>query len=42
MVETGPYEGGWDEIFKEKSPRAATRVRKERIDEAVAKVKGGE
>jgi hypothetical protein len=42
MVETGPYEGGWDEIFKEKSPRAATRVRKERIDKAVAKVKGGE
>jgi hypothetical protein len=31
-----------DKISKAKDPRAATRVCKERIDEAVAKVKGGE
>jgi hypothetical protein len=31
-----------DEISKAKNPRAATRVSKERIDEAVTKVKGGE
>jgi len=31
-----------DEISKAKNPRAATRVCKERIDEAVTRVKGGE
>jgi len=31
-----------DEISKARNPRAATRMCKERIDEAVAKVKGGE
>jgi hypothetical protein len=33
-----------DEIFKAKNPRAAARIHKERIDEAVAvvKVKGGD
>ena len=43
MVETkGHTLEEMDEIFKSKNPRAAASIRKEQVDEAVAKVKGSD